>query len=98
VAVGDADHAEEVIQVPAVLLQEAVRACHHRVGAQLAHAADGDHRAAPTSELPEDLHAIGRLGQQVQDDHIRKQLAGAWDKGPASRATKVLIGPASPGG
>jgi hypothetical protein len=80
VVVGSADHVEQVVHIPAVLLQEGVRACHHRLGAQLAHAADGDHRAAPTSELAEGVYALRNLGQQVHDDHVRKQLAGASDK------------------
>jgi hypothetical protein len=48
-AVGSADHVEEVVHVPTVLLQERVRARHHRFGSQLARAADGDDRAAMAS-------------------------------------------------
>jgi hypothetical protein len=58
VTVGGADHLEKVVHVTAVFLQEGVRPGNHRLRPQLAHAADGDHRAVPASELPKDPHAI----------------------------------------
>jgi hypothetical protein len=55
VVVGSADHVEQVVHIPAVLLQEGVRARPHRLGPQLTHVADGDHRTVPASKLPKDL-------------------------------------------